>query len=157
MGSWGKLLGFQGKRPWKEGQRGRGPGKDAVSTEGHLLLESPLPASSLYSLAQLISQALPLTFLSSPSFLEACVETSALTGQQMCSAAPKKHHFQKGSVNIVDRDYHTREAIGSDRGGHCCVQRHILKLPLLLFSFLFLVTKFIWKFLMTFYVYKRVA
>lgn len=157
MGSWGKFLGFQERDPEK---RSRGPGKDAVSTEGYLLLESssfPSPASPLHSLAQLISQALPLTLLSLPNFLEACVQTSALTGQQMDSVASKNHPFQKGSVNIMDRDHHPREATGSDRGGHCCVQRHILKLPLLLFSFLFLVTTFIWKFLMTFYVYKRVA
>lgn len=65
---------------------------DAVSTEGHLLLESPLLPSPCLSLAQLISQALPLTLLSSPSFLEARVETSALTGEQLCLVAPKNHH-----------------------------------------------------------------
>lgn len=48
-------------------------------------------------------------------------------------------------------DFHPREVSGSDRGGHCPLQRHILKLLLLGFFFM----AFVWTFLMTIYVLKR--
>lgn len=54
MGSWGTFLGFQGERPWKEGQRVR---EDADSARGHLLLESLLLPSLCSFPSMLTSQA----------------------------------------------------------------------------------------------------
>lgn len=72
-GESGQFLGFQGEKPCKEGQRGRGPGEALRSTEGHLLWESRCcpPPPLLSTLLAQLSQALPLTLLSSPSLLEA--------------------------------------------------------------------------------------